>query len=108
MTSRYTALLFACVGMMLLGANMQPYTLLYLLPVFFLWLDGRVFEGSSGWVVWGEAACWFVLLVPLQIPFGDVTMNAVRNLVFMALPLTALFGSARRREDVSPKGNVVW
>ena len=97
-TSRYAALLFACVGMMLLGANMQPYTLLYLLPVFFLWLDGRVFEGTSGRVVWGEAACWFVLLVPLQIPFGDVTMNAVRNLVFMALPLAALFGSARRRE----------
>lgn len=76
-------LLFLVAAMLLVPGNMHVYTGLYLLPV----LAFRLRAGMR----WPEAACWFALLCPLQIPLGAGCLNhPLANLAFLALVAAAL------------------
>ena len=69
--------------MLLIPGNMHVYTGLYLLPILAL----RLRAGMR----WTEAACWFALLCPLQIPLGAGCLNhPLANLAFLALVAAAL------------------
>ena len=76
-------LLLLVAAMLLIPGNMHVYTGLYLLPVLAL----RLRAGMR----WMEAACWFALLCPLQIPLGAGCLNhPLANLAFLALVAAAL------------------
>lgn len=76
-------LLLLVAAMLLIPGNMHVYTGLYLLPVLAL----RLRAGMR----WLEAACWFVLLCPLQIPLGAGCLNhPLANLAFLALVAATL------------------
>ena len=71
-------LMLVTAGMLLVPGNMHFYSGIYLLPV----LAMRLREGMA----WGEAACWFALLCPLQLPMGAGSLNRpLANLAFMGL-----------------------
>lgn len=85
--------LLVVAGLLLVPGNMHFYTGLYLLPVFAL----RLREGLGRF----EAACWFVLLCPLQIPFGGGCLNhPLANLAFLGLVGVTV---ADRGEDLKQK-----
>lgn len=92
--SRYASVLLATAGLLLLSVNMQPYTVLYLLPAFFLWLTERPVESESripNWVrVLVECCAWFVIWTPLQLPFGSVQLYPAANVAFMVLVALSL------------------
>ena len=75
---RGDVLMLVTAALLLVPGNMHFYSGVYLLPVFAL----RLREGMG----WGEAACWFALLCPLQVPLGAGSLNRpLANLAFMAL-----------------------
>ena len=81
-------LMLVTAGMLLVPGNMHFYSGIYLLPVLALRLRERM-----GWV---EAACWFALLCPLQLPLGAGSLNRpLANLAFLALLGGALFRTWR-------------
>ncbi len=86
--------LLAGAGVLLVPGNMHIYTGLYLLPV----LAFRAKEGLSVF----EAACWFVFLSPLQIPFGAGCLNhPLANLAFLALIGREFWQGWRGRKTVA-------
>ena len=75
---RGDVLMLVTAALLLVPGNMHFYSGVYLLPVFAL----RLREGMG----WSEAACWFALLCPLQVPLGAGSLNRpLANLAFMAL-----------------------
>lgn len=88
---RTSDVLLSLVAVMLLvPGNMHVYTGLYLLPVLALRLEERM-----GWV---EAVCWFLMLCPLQIPFGAGCLNhPLANLAFLWLAGSTAFRTQQRR-----------
>lgn len=92
-------LLLLVAAMLLIPGNMHVYTGLYLLPVLAL----RLHAGMR----WTEAACWFALLCPLQIPLGAGCLNhPLANLAFLALVAAALCrsgGAARPARPALPE-----
>ena len=97
--SRYASVLLATAGLLLLGANMRPYAVLYLLPSFFLWLTERpaAFESPiPNWLcVLLECCAWFVIWTPLQLPFGSVQLYPVANVGFLFLVLASVWRGGR-------------
>ena len=72
--------------MLLVPGNMHVYTGLYLMPVLAL----RAEEGMD--VV--EAACWFALLCPVQVPLGAGCLNhPLANIAFLVLAARAFAAS---------------
>ena len=92
--SRYASVLLATSGLLLLSVNMQPYTALYLLPAFFLWLTERPDAprvNAWKWLfVFVECVAWFVIWTPLQLPFGTIQLYPLANVAFMVLTVLAL------------------
>jgi len=77
-TAVASTLMLVTAAVLLVPGNMHVYTGLYLLPVMAL----RVREGMD----WLEAACWLVMLCPLQIPFGAGCLNhPLANCAFLVL-----------------------
>ena len=91
---RGDVLMLVTAALLLVPGNMHFYSGVYLLPVFAL----RLREGMG----WGEAACWFALLCPLQVPMGAGSLNRpLANLAFMALlggTLVRTFRAGRKGE----------
>lgn len=84
--ARAGTLLLAVAAMLLVPGNMHVYTGLYLMPVLALRAD----EGMD--VV--EAACWFALLCPVQIPLGAGCLNhPLANIAFLVLAARAFAAS---------------
>lgn len=84
--ARAGTLLLAVAAMLLVPGNMHVYTGLYLMPVLAL----RAEEGMD--VV--EAACWFALLCPVQIPLGAGCLNhPLANIAFLVLAARAFAAS---------------
>ena len=78
-------LMLVTAAVLLVPGNMHFYSGVYLLPVFAL----RLREGVGCF----EAACWFALLCPLQVPMGVGSLNRpLANLAFLGL----LAGTLRR------------
>ncbi len=76
-------LLLLVAAMLLIPGNMHVYTGLYLLPVMVL----RLWKGMAAL----EAACWFAILCPLQVPLGAGCLNhPVANVAFLFLTAQAL------------------
>lgn len=87
LSGRADLLLLLVSAMLLIPGNMHVYTGLYLLPV----LAWRLREGMD----WLEAACWFALLCPLQIPLGVGCLNhPLANAVFLLLAARSLWNTA--------------
>lgn len=84
--ARGRTLLLAVAAMLLVPGNMHVYTGLYLMPVLALRAD----EGMD--VI--EAACWFALLCPVQIPLGAGCLNhPLANIAFLVLAARAFAAS---------------
>lgn len=81
--ARGRTLLLAVAAMLLVPGNMHVYTGLYLMPVLAL----RTGEGMD----LAEAACWFAVLCPVQVPLGAGCLNhPLANIAFLVLAARAL------------------
>lgn len=84
--ARGRTLLLAVAAMLLVPGNMHVYTGLYLMPVLAL----RTGEGMD----LPEAACWFALLCPVQVPLGAGCLNhPLANIAFLVLAARAFAAS---------------
>lgn len=82
--NRYAFTLMITASMLFLSSNMRPYTALYLLPSFILWLKDHERDTQCALL---ESLAWYVIWTPLQIPFGSVQLYPLQNIALFVLLL---------------------